>query len=320
MHQTIRVKTVFALLLFFFSAITYGQFRIIGYVHSGRQAPDLTKIDFQKITHLNIAFVNPDSAGNLLLPAGFDSLINTAHRFDVKVLASIGGGSHNPYYASLLMDNNRAAFIEKLVQLSLDHSLDGIDVDIENDAIDANYEKLVLDLSVKLKPLHKLLTSALATWNGEKISDAALKQFDFINIMSYDQTGPWTPEKPGPHSTYIKAEEDLQYWTVTRKIARQKVNLGLPFYGYCFGTQYGESMSFSEIIATFPGAENKDEVTPDTGGNIYYNGLPTIKKKMALALKKAGGVMVWQLLQDDAGVNSLLGAIYNAAQPASGKR
>ncbi|MES1219914.1 MAG: glycosyl hydrolase family 18 protein [Bacteroidota bacterium] len=289
--------------------ISNAQFRVIGYVHPWKVAPDMTKISFNKITHLNIAFVNPDSAGNLVIPAAFDSLIKTAHQFNVKVLASIGGGSHNPYYASLLNDTNRAGFIDSLVNLAVVYNLDGIDVDIENETIDSNYEKLVVDLSRKLKPLKKLLTSAVATWNGDKISDAALKKFDFINVMSYDQTGPWTPDKPGPHSTYEKAVDDLNYWINTRKISKKKINLGLPFYGYCFGTQYGASMSYAEIINTFPGAELLDEIAPPTGGNIYYNGLPTIKKKTTLALKKAGGVMVWQLMQDDMGSNSLLNAI-----------
>jgi len=313
------IKDMMLLATIIFSVRGYGQFRIIGYVHPWKQTPDMTKISFDKITHLNIAFVNPDSSGNLVLPGGFDTLIATAHLNNVKVLASIGGGSHNPYYASLLTDSNRPAFIDKLINLAVTHNLDGIDVDIENDAIDANYEKLVIDLSDKIKPVKKLLTSAVATWNGEKISDAALQKFDFINVMSYDQTGPWTPDKPGPHSTYAKAEDDLAYWIKTRKIKKKKINLGLPFYGYCFGTQYGASMSYSEIIAAFPGAELLDEVAPSTGGNIYYNGLPTIKKKTSLARKKAGGVMVWQLMQDDPGVNSLLTAINTESGRASSK-
>ena len=309
------LSAIISFCLIIFSMLSHAQFRVIGYVHPWKTVPDMTKISFDKITHLNIAFVNPDSAGNLVIPGGFDSLIKTSHQFHVKALASIGGGSHNPYYASLLTDSNRAAFIDSLVKLAVDYNLDGIDVDLENDAIDANYERLIIDLSVKLKPLKKLLTSAVAAWNGEKMSDAALKKFDFINVMSYDQTGPWTPEKPGPHSTYAKAEEDLTYWINTRKISKKKINLGLPFYGYCFGTQYSASMSYSEIIHTFPGAELLDEVAPPTGGNIYYNGLPTIKRKTSLALKKAGGVMVWQLMQDDMGNNSLLNAIHDTIEP-----
>jgi GH18 family chitinase len=45
------------------------------------------------------------------------------------------------------------------------------------------------------------------------------------------------------------------------------------------------------------------------GGIVYYNGAATIKAKTTLALRKAGGVMIWQLLQDATGSYSLLTAI-----------
>jgi chitinase len=137
--------------------------------------------------------------------------------------------------------------------------------------------------------------------------------------MSYDQTGPWRPNEPGPHSTYAKAEEDLQYWTSARGFPGKKINLGLPFYGYCFGTTYGESMSYADIIATFPGSDQQDMIVPDNGGIIYYNGIPTIKSKTALALKNAGGVMIWQLLQDTEGDKSLLTAISTVIKNGSAK-
>jgi GH18 family chitinase len=247
--------------------------------------------------------------GNLVLPPGMDTLVAKAHQHQAKVLVSIGGGSHNPYYASLLIDAKRSALIEKFIQLCIDHNLDGIDVDLEGNAIDKNYDKLISDLSEVLKPKDKLLTAAFATWNANNISNAALKKFDFINIMSYDQTGPWRPKEPGQHSTYIKAEEDLNYWVTTRGLPKKKINLELPFYGYCFGTKYGESMAYGQIVEKFPGSKQQDVVVPDNGGIIYYNGLPTIKSKTILAQKKAGGVMIWQLLQDSPGNNSLFGAI-----------
>ncbi len=302
------------LLLLLVPALIFAQFRVVGYVPLGRQPLSIISDSvFKKLTHLNIAFINPDSTGALIVPVGFDTLIQQAHSNKVKVLMAIGGGTFNPHYANLLKDENRKSFVESLVTLCVNYNLDGIDVDIENDAIDKNYEGLVTDLSAMLRPLHKLLTAALATWNGHLISDAALKQFDFINIMSYDQTGPWRPNKPGPHSTYAKAEEDLHYWTVTRGVAKKKVNLGLPFYGYCFGTTYGESMSYGNIVTIFPGAGQQDSIAPVSGGNIYYNGIPTIQSKTKLALKNAGGIMIWQVLGDAAGDNSLLNAIHAVA-------
>jgi chitinase len=320
MLKSIRLKFGIINACLIISTITFSQFRVVGYVPLGLVAPDLSKISFQRLTHLNIAFINPDSADNLILREGFDLLIQKAHEYKIKVLASLGGGSFNPYYSRLLSDTNRKAFTGQLVQLVIDHKLDGIDVDLENDNIDKNYEHFIAGLAAELKPFDKLLTTALATWNAQLISDAALEKFDFINIMSYDQTGPWRPNQPGPHSTYTKAEEDLNFWINIRGIPKDKINLGVPFYGYCFGTKYGESMSYKEIITKFPGADQQDQVVPEDGGIIHYNGLPTIKSKTALALKNASGVMIWQLLQDADDDKSLLAAIDAIIKEGSPKK
>jgi len=315
MLKLILQRSGLVLFTILLSAIGFSQFRVIGYVPLGRTIPDFSKIAFDRITHLNIAFVNPDSTGNITYREGFDSLIQKAHEYNIKVLASVGGGSFNPYYSSLLADSNRKTFTAQLVKLMIDHNLDGLDIDIENDNLDKNYEPFIIGLAAML-PKHKLLTAALATWNGHLISDAALKKFDFISIMSYDQTGPWRPNEPGPHSTYMKAEADLKYWRDERKVPKRKLNLGLPFYGYCFGTQYSQSMSYRDILATFPGANDQDQIIPETGGVIHYNGLATIKQKTALALKNAGGIMIWQLLNDAEGDESLLLAINTMIQKA----
>ena len=309
MSNSIKLKIGVIITCLLFTSFAFSQFRVVGYVPLGRTIPDFERISFERLTHLNIAFINPDSTGNIVLRPGFDSLIRKAKEHNVKVLASLGGGSFNPYYSSLLADSNRASFTKQLVELVMDHQLDGLDVDLENDNIDKNYEPFIVGIAPELKRNGKLLTAALATWNAHLISDRALEQFDFINVMSYDQTGPWRPDKPGPHSTYAKAEEDLYYWTNTRRIPKEKIGLGVPFYGYCFGTKYGESMSYKDIINTFAGADQQDQIMPEGGGVIYYNGLPTIKNKTILALKNAGGIMIWQLLHDADGNDSLLGAI-----------
>ena len=315
MFKLIFQRSVLIVFSLFMSVSGFSQFRVIGYVPLGKTIPDFSKIAFDRITHLNIAFVNPDSTGTITFREGFDSLIKKAHEYNIKVLASVGGGSFNPYYSSLLADSNRKTFTAQLVKLMIDHNLDGLDIDIENDNLDKNYEPFILGLAAML-PKHKLLTAALATWNAHLISNAALKKFDFISVMSYDQTGPWRPNQPGPHSTYIKAVEDLSYWRKTRKMPKRKLNLGVPFYGYCFGTQYSQSMSYRDILANFPGANDHDQIIPETGGVIHYNGLPTIKQKTALALKNAGGIMIWQLLSDAEGDDSLLAAINAMIQNA----
>jgi chitinase len=300
--------------------VVASSFRVVGYLREynvidGRAI----QFDFSKITHLNIAFLNPDATGNFGALSGLKELVTAAHAKNVKVLASIGGGLAPEYYTTLIADKaSRTKLVSSLAGLTDQYNLDGIDVDLEGHFVDANYETFVIELKALLKPKGKLLTTAVATVYATQYTDKALAQFDYINIMSYDKTGPWKPEKPGQHSPYSMAVDDLDYWGGTRGIAKEKLSLGLPFYGYGFGSGVPEDMSFSDIIKKYPGSEIKDEVTVSEGGTIYYNGLGTIKSKTALALQKASGVMIWQLLQDDNGTNSLLNTI-NAGVKAAKK-
>jgi chitinase len=228
-----------------------------------------------------------------------------AHATNINVLISIGGGSPPAWFARLLSPPLRDHFTGQLVSFVQQHQLDGIDVDLEGALIDSNYETFVTGLAKQLKPAHKLLTAAVATWTSGRITDAALRQFDFINVMSYDKTGPWTPDRPGPHASYQMAVDDLQHWTKTRNLPARKIVLGIPFYGYRFGKAGIRSMSYNEILASFPQAAQQDSVLTADSARIFYNGANTIQAKTRLA-QQAGGIMIWQLLQDAEGDASLL--------------
>jgi GH18 family chitinase len=278
------------------------------------KTPDqIAGINFAGITHLNYAFFNPDSSGNFAYNACLDSLVKVAHKNGVKVFASIGGGSAPAYYSKLLKDNNRTKLVSKLARLAIDYNLDGIDVDLEGDRIDENYEKFVIELANALKPSNKMMTAAIATVYKDQFTDKALSQFDYVTIMTYDKTGPWRPEQAGPHSPYSMAVEDLDYWANTRKLDKKKMFLGLPFYGYSFGPNGASSMSYKDIVSKFPKSEKKDELKMPDGSRLYYNGIPTIQKKVQLAKKNAGGVMFWHIGGDAEGDKSLVGVINKEA-------
>jgi chitinase len=285
--------------------------RVVGYMYSdGSWDTDMSGIDFSKITDLNLAFVNPDSNGNFPVNSGLKTVIATAHSFNVKVYFSIGGGDPPVFLAALLEDDKRSQFVASVLTLADTYGVDGIDVDIEGDLINANYAPFVSELSAGLKPKKKLLSSALATWNADLIGDSTLAQYDFINVMSYDLTGPWDPSNPGQHSPFSMAQDDFNYFSKTRNVSPQKILIGLPFYGYGFGPDAPESMTYNEIVTTYPGAENEDMVQVAGGGVVYYNGIPTIKQKVSFAITSgAAGVMIWQILQDSHDSKSLLTAI-----------
>lgn len=287
-------------------------FRVVGYLPAfGMRNTGGLNYDFGRINYLNIAFVNPDSNANFTISPSLSQIVTAAHAKGTKVLISIGGGSAPAYYAKLLADSLRNTLISSLTKLSVDYNLDGIDVDLEGERIDTNYEAFVTGLAATLKPKGKLLTSAVATSYKSRYTDKALAVYDFINIMSYDKTGPWRPNDAGQHAPYEMAVADLDYWINTRGIAPQKLSLGLPFYGYGFGPGAPTEIGFKGLVAQYPGAENADTFTVPDGGTIYYNGTATIKNKTTLALQKAGGVMIWQLLGDADGDKSLLNVINN---------
>ena len=284
--------------------------RVLGYVFASDWSLANT-INWQQITDLNIAFLNPDATGAFDVDPALVGLVQRAHEKGVRVFFSIGGGSPPAHLETLLRTKQeRAKLVLGIVDLINRYGFDGVDVDLENALINQHYAPFVEEVAAAVKPLGKLVTAALASWNADQIADETLAHYDFIHVMSYDATGPWNPSRSGPHSPYAMATADFEYFHKTRKIPANKIFIGLPFYGYGFGEEAPQSMFFRDIVARWPGSEQHDEVTLPAGGTVYYNGIPTIRKKTQYAIDNgAGGVMIWQLLQDAEGEKSLLRAI-----------
>ncbi|MEP6465110.1 MAG: glycosyl hydrolase family 18 protein [Parafilimonas sp.] len=279
-----------------------------------------TDVPFNKLTHINLFFLNPDANGKFkqnltqLIP-----FIQRAHESNVKVLFSIAGGGKHAYYANLLKDSSRKIFINNLVNLVMKYNADGIDNDIEGSNIDENYDNFSVELAAALHQNNKLFTAAIAIYFKDDYTDRALAQYDFLNLMSYDHTGAWAPEKPGPHATYDQAVDDLTYFRNVRGIAKDKITLGVPFYGYGFGPKHplrAVTMNYNEIVKKYPGAELKDDLDMGDGTIMYYNGMNTIKQKTILAEQDACGIMIWQLSGDAVGDKSLLNEINEVVKEA----
>jgi chitinase len=285
---------------------------LVGYYSLERAKANHDKLPLRQLTHVNLWFLNPDSLGNF--PADTKQakdFIEKAHRQNVIVLFSIGGGSPHPEYHELLKPAKRQLLISNLLDIVIDTNADGIDVDLEGALIDENYEGFVTELKDRLHSSSKMLTAAIAIYYKDQLTDKALAQFDLLNVMSYDRTGPWRPDKPGPHAPYDAAVEDLNYF-LGRGVPREKLTLGVPFYGYSFDPSNKlppGSMDYREVTKQFKKADAKDEVTLADGRVLYYNGGPTIIRKARLAKEKVSGVMIWQLMGDAEGKKSLVRAI-----------
>jgi GH18 family chitinase len=306
-----------AVLAILSASVARAEPRVVAYVPNWIDLAAFAKtIDFGKVTHLNLAFENPTNAeGDLSFHAADEALIAAAHAHGVKILLSIGGGSASENkamrarYFELLAAPRRASFVAKLATYLAHHHFDGIDVDLEGSAINADFGAFVGELRAALQPKGLLLTAALSRgYGGAKVPNAVLGQLDFVNLMAYDGAGPWEPKAPGQHSSMEFASADVEYW-LKRGLPKAKLVLGVPFYGYGFGADFRKgSYGYNEILKFHLGAENADQV----GATIWYNGQATIRAKARYAVEQGlGGIMIWSLDYDVAGSRSLLTTIFD---------
>src|SRR5205085_10434237 len=79
---------------------TASSFKIVGYYPIDQAMKvDTSEVPFDKLTHIILAFVNPDSLGNLNQDFGaLTAFTKAAHNHNVKLLYSIGGGSYQAQY------------------------------------------------------------------------------------------------------------------------------------------------------------------------------------------------------------------------------
>ncbi|MCW1921691.1 glycosyl hydrolase family 18 protein [Luteolibacter arcticus] len=310
------MKTLLAALLAFSIGSAHARPKVVAYVPNWINLEEFSKtIDYTKVTHLNIAFENPtDDSGELSFNRRNRALLEKAKAAKVKVLVSIGGGSASgdevlkARYFKLLADDQRAGFVTKLAAYVEKHGFDGLDVDIEGPSINEDYGDFIADLAAVLKPKGKLLTAALSKgYGGDRVPDAALGHFDFLNIMAYDAKGSWNPEAPGQHSSLEFAKGAANYW-LARGLPKEKAILGVPFYGYGFGKDFRNGgFGYADILARHPEADQQDQV----GETIWHNGQPTIRAKAKHVVDEGlGGVMIWSLNNDVKGEKSLLEALH----------
>lgn len=293
--------------------------RVVGYLPY-YQFGNVNKIAFEKLTHVCIAFANPDMAGNLDV-SGRDiaPAVAKAKAGGAKVLISLAGGAlTSDWWAAWqhhLQLQNRAAFIRKIILYLERYDLNGVDLDLEWQYVNNNYSGFAIQLSDSLRANGKLFTAALpGTYRYPEISEAALARFDFINMMAYDLRGPWNPNDPGPHSPYSFAENAIKYWRDRQGVTGERLTLGLPFYGYDFADPNNiRSFTYRSMVDKDPANAQLDQV-----GQAWYNGIPTIIRKTELALRDLSGVMIWELGQDDFDEYSLLDAIYQTVNPTTG--
>jgi GH18 family chitinase len=268
--------------------------KVVAYLQGSSDPSWANKINFSKMTHLNLAFATANGQNNWDMHASDDvikALVAKAHAAGVKVLASLGGGGgdtsvvnqySNPSNDDQLV-SNLDSFLNRL-------NLDGADIDIEKESegeVGTNYSTFVAKVVAKLHPEGKLVTAAVAEYLQGYMHDDALKSFDFVNIMIYTNN----------MSDYTSIAD---YYVTTKGMAKTKVTLGVPFFGTDSG---GGEYGYAQIMGSDGNAWSKNQAQVN-GQTVSYAGIDTMKQLATLS-KNYGGVMFWDLSLDVSGDHSL---------------
>ncbi len=168
-----------------------------------------SNIDFTALTHLIHFSVIPNGDGTLNSSANGVDLANStdivarAHAAGKPVLICVGGAGSESDFQAATSNAILPVFVSSLTNFMATRGYDGVDLDWEPlTAVDARqFTNLVNSLRSALSgfPQHKLLTAAAGAYppygdppTVEYTMYASLQnQFDQINIMTYDLSGPY---------------------------------------------------------------------------------------------------------------------------------
>ncbi|KAI9501614.1 hypothetical protein GGI25_002989 [Coemansia spiralis] len=215
---------------------------------------DSLAIPWNSLTHLILAFLRVDVSGNATVSSSsIQGVIDTAHKNNVKVLASVGGsGDGSTNMASALSTNatqaNLAASLTKIIS---EYDLDGVDYDFEfpdnTQQVNSLYAGLLAmrsALNSKFGKGNKTLTMTLYSTNGRfgpNVPQVNAKPFsdlvDYGLLMSYDYFGsfssisaPNAPFYDVPGYPGLSFTSSISAW-LSAGWAPEKLVAGLPYYG-----------------------------------------------------------------------------------------
>jgi GH18 family chitinase len=265
-------------------------------------------IPYDKLTHINYAFLTPKDDGTfnpIMNDWKLRLIVQNGHAHNVKVLISVGGWGWDSQFETVAAKPElRSAFVQNLKAFVDEYQLDGADIDWEYpDAGQSSQNFLALIQELRKALLDKLLTTAVVS-DGENSAGIATESFallDYVNVMTYD----------GPdHGTMKQFEQGLSFWTA-RGLSKEKIVMGVPFYSHVKDSS-AAGATYANLVKADPAAAQVDEFDY-YGATQIYNGIPTVQAKTKVAMQQAGGIMFWNLDSDAQGNLSLVSAIYQTA-------
>ncbi|MDG2054491.1 MAG: glycoside hydrolase family 18 protein [Phycisphaerales bacterium] len=296
--------------------------------------------DFHGFTHIGNAFIGATAQGKLKIPEGFESahLVKAARDAGAKPLIAIGGGGQTrqtvEFAAMAGKAEARAEFIAQLRHFISRYGYQGVQIDWEFPVGRSGRRDLVLlmtDLRKGLGPkiqIDLLLPGMIssASWLDLDKVDSSV---DYYYLMMYDFHGPWSqlsgsnaPLSAGPCDGVANITSQIKAF-IDKGMSRQKIVIGLPFYGVGFDTNglckpfkksshktYRELASLSDSVweQQWQPQEQVPYMTKRDGTFLWsFDNQKSLSLKVeAVRQFDLAGVFIWELTQDIADGEHLL--------------
>ncbi|KAL5476829.1 hypothetical protein ACEPAI_3015 [Sanghuangporus weigelae] len=259
----------------------------------------LSDVSWEKYTHVIYSFAVTTSDDSHVTLESSDAqniptFVSLAHQNNVKAILSVGGWGGSRFFSTAVGDEtNRTAFIQSLLSLVSQYSLDGLDFDWEYpnaDGIGCNTRSstdasnfLSFLQALRAEPAGSNLTLSAATsirpFNGQDgtpLTDVSqfASPLDFISIMNYDIWGSWSatagPNAPLNDTCAPSAAEQqgsavsaVNSWT-SAGFPTSQIVLGVASYGHSF------SVSSSNALSSSPSSTSDNQTQTQTQTlNLY---------------------------------------------------
>ncbi|MGB8954229.1 MAG: glycosyl hydrolase family 18 protein [Tumebacillaceae bacterium] len=234
-------------------------------------------------------------------------------------------GNFDPQVAHAVISDPvvRKKAISNLVQVVKSNGFQGVNIDFENMAPEdrAAYTAFIRELTEKMHAQGaKVMISVTAkttdapksNWVGTFDYAALGKVVDRMQMMTYDENGPWG--EPGPVASDPWVEKVLKY--ATSQVPAEKLLIGLPAYGYDWNLN-DKKANKAVAWKAMPNLLSKTGAAPQWDDKsksphlsyqaadgsqhiVWYENGDSIQAKVQLAVKyKLAGVSVWRMGLED---------------------
>ncbi len=259
-------------------------------------------------------------------------IVDTAHRNNIRVLGVVHNLLYKPGGTTKAKDlvkelvstkENRAAFINNLIDLIEKYNFDGVNIDIEDVYIEDkdNLSSLYTEMGEELRKKGYFLSASVPSRVSDEPFNPFSDPFDYraignavdeFIVMLYNEHG-WPGSGPGPVVSIGWMDRVLDY-AVTR-IPRNKIVAAVSVFGFDFNVTTGETTYVTHAqameIAKRYGKDiifDEETKTPmfsyvDENGNnheVWFENAESIYAKSDLTFNKGiKGIALWRLGMED---------------------